>query len=166
MQEITAYKDLNGKLHSDRAKCEKADGHIRRGRHLQREVAKILQPLESKRGKAKSLDNGDWIQHSPAVVLRVAKALMALVKRECPESCERLDKLDPCHGFRGIANELTFFFGRLYSAGVAHRPLETAANMLGRIRADGREFNQPYFTMCPESEIQGTCVSDNSKTEC
>lgn len=164
MQEITAFRDLHGNLHHSRSSCLTADRAIKAGQTLQKEVDKIMQPLEDRRPflQQEHLRNGDWIQHDPKVVLSVARALMGLVKRECPTSCERLDKLTLHQGFRGIANEITFFFGRLYSAGVDHRPLEKAANNLGCVRLDGRQFNQPYFTTCHESEIEGSCVSDNS----
>ncbi len=163
MEIVTAYKDLNGALHTEIASCKASDKAILKGQILQQDVEDILLPLggDAVVKHRKDLDNGDWIQHEPATVFAVAQDLMNLVKRECPDSRKRLDKLEDHHGFVGIANELSFFFGRLYTAPVEHRPLEKASYIIGHIRSDGREFNQPYFTHCTESEIKGVCVWDN-----
>ena len=146
MREITVFEDLDYGLHRTENACAKADSKIKKRKAVGKQVNAIMGVLSNEEAEPfqKNLANGSWIQHDPQVVFEVAKKIKELVMQQCPDSVKRLSKLDDSHGFIGIANELSFFFGRCYTAQTEDQPLEKAGYVLGRIRADGREFNQPF----------------------
>ena len=163
MREITVFEDLDHGLHRSQELCLRQDAKIEKRQEIKKQVNAIMGVLSNEESETyrKDLRNGSWIQHDPQVVFEVAKKIKELVMQQCPDSVKRFSKLDDTHGFVGIANEMSFFFGRCYTAQTEETPLEQAGYPLGRIRADGREFNQPFYTNCKESDIEdneGVCV--------
>ena len=162
MKQIAAYEDKDGHIHRTEEGCKTADAVIASRKALGVTVDALMAPIsdyETRKIRLKNeLGNGDWIQHNPDKVFAVAKALVALTMQRCESSRKRLSKLNDSHGLEGHNNELSFFFFRCDGGTSADVPLEVATGILSRIRADGREFNQPYFTVCDEKDITGKCL--------
>ena len=162
MKKVTAYADKDGVLHSSVAACEKADNEYDKRHTLASQVNEVMLPLsefEVRKLRFKNaLGNGDWIQHYPNEVAQVVQEMVAMTMSLFPDSVKRLEKLEVRHGVKGYISELEFYTQRLRENDREIQPLTQAVYILGRIREDGREFNQPYFAVCDEKDITGKCL--------
>ncbi len=147
MKTITKFVADDGSEHQDAAACIKRDELVA----AVRGIMLLLGDLP-KDDHSNFANGGGYIQHNPATVLAVRKAL-------CEEA-----KAYTSH--RWVQE--TIDGGWSVSAGWAGRmlgeiggPLERAWNRIMCITKDGREYGQPYYALHPHESTRG-CIVDRS----
>lgn len=164
MIKVNAWMDDDNNLHKTEEECKSEDDRIKSRRVIEDEVKIAMQNLSTGNVKRGDLNNENWIQHDPNNVLDAARKLVEITKKYCGPT-KIFDKITESSTISEITNIITFFFGRCHEANKQQKSIESAVYRLDCIRSDGREFGQPFFRVCHDSQVVGVCLLDNTSGE-